>query len=220
MRILQTLLAFSGNAPPQLALTRRLVERGHEVRVLAHRAAGKRVRATGAELVEFRGALPDMDMARPESDPLRDWEARTHRGAALRVRDTVLVGLLADTSRECAEVLASWRADVAVLDWMLPGAAVAAEGAGVPAVALVHCPYPLPLRGVPPLGSGMKPMAGRLGALRDGMAGSVARRMLAAGLPTLNEARAEQGLAPLEDWDEQLLGVAEIHVMSADRQSG
>jgi UDP:flavonoid glycosyltransferase YjiC (YdhE family) len=215
MRIFQTLLAFSGNAPPQLALTRRLVERGHEVRVLAHRAAGERVRATGAELVEFAGALPDMDMARPESDPLRDWEARTKFGAALKVRDNLLVGLLADVSRECSQVLAGWRTDVAVVDWMLPGAMVAAQGAGVPAVALVHCPYPLPTAGVPQLGSGMKPLGGRLGAVRDGAAQRIARRVLAAGLPALNAARAEQGLAPLEDWDEQLRGVAEIHVMSA-----
>lgn len=215
MRIFQTLLAFSGNAPPQLALTRRLVERGHEVRVLAHSAAGERVRATGAELLEFVGALPDMDMARPESDPLRDWEARTKFGAALKVRENLLVGLLADVSRECAQILASWRADVAVVDWMLPGAMVAAEGAGVPAVALVHCPYPLPAAGVPPLGSGMKPLGGRVGAVRDGVAQRIARRMLGAGLPALNEARAEQGLEPLEAWDEQLLGVAEIHVMSA-----
>jgi UDP:flavonoid glycosyltransferase YjiC (YdhE family) len=215
MRIFQTLLAFSGNAPPQLALTRRLVERGHEVRVLAHRAAGARVRATGAELVEFASALPDMDMARAESDPLRDWEARTKLGAALKVRDNLLVGLLADVSRESAQLLAGWRADVAVVDWMLPGAMVAAEGAGVPAVAVVHGPYPLPAPGVPPLGSGMKPLGGRLGAVRDGVAQSVARRMLRAGLPTLNGARAEQGLAPLKAWDEQLLGVAEIHVMSA-----
>lgn len=215
MRIFQTLLAFSGNAPPQLALTRRLVERGHEVRVLAHRAAGARVRATGAELVEFRGALPDMDMARAESDPLRDWEARTRLGAALKVRENLLVGLLADVSSECAELLEGWRADVAVVDWMLPGAMVAAEGAGVPAVAVVHCPYPLPRRGVPPLGSGMRPRAGRVGAVRDGLARRMARRMLAVGLPALNGARAERGLAPLGEWDEQLLGVAEIHVMSA-----
>jgi UDP:flavonoid glycosyltransferase YjiC (YdhE family) len=183
--------------------------------VLAHRAAAARVRATGAEVVEFRGALPDMDMARPESDPLRDWEARTRLGAGVRVRDNLLVGLVADVSRECAELLAAWRADVAVVDWMLPGAMVAAEGAGVPVVALVHCPYPLPRRGVPPLGSGMKPRGGRVGAVRDGVAQRMAERMLAVGLPALNEARAEQGLAPLGEWNEQLAGVAEIHVLSA-----
>ena len=45
MRIFQTLLAFSGNAQPQLAITRRLIEHGHEVRVLAHEAARARVEA-------------------------------------------------------------------------------------------------------------------------------------------------------------------------------
>lgn len=82
VRVFQTLLAFSGNAPPQLALTRQLVERGHQVRVLAHRAARERVEGTGAQFVEFRRALPGMDMSERESDPLRDWEARTRIGAA------------------------------------------------------------------------------------------------------------------------------------------
>ncbi len=194
VRVFQTLLAFSGNAPPQLALTRQLVERGHEVRVLAHRAARERVEDTGAEFVEFRRALPDMDMARRESDSLRDWETRTRLGAALRLRENLLVGLLLDTARECAELLEGWPADVVVLDWMLPGAAVAAESIGIPAVALVHCPFPLPIDGAPPLGSGLRPTAGRVGAMRDRLLGRAVRRFFAAGLPVLNQARAEQGL--------------------------
>ncbi len=215
MRVFQTLLAFSGNAPPQLALTRRLVERGHEVRVLAHRAARERVRATGAEFVEFRRVLPDMDMAQPELDVLRDWEARTKLGAGLRVRDNLLVGLLLDTARECAEFLEGWQADVVVLDWMLPGAAVAAEGAGVPAVALIHGPFPLPIDGAPPMGSGMRPMRGRAGAIRDRLLNRAVHRLFAPGLPVLNQARAEQGLEPLDDWFAQLFGVEAIYVMSA-----
>jgi hypothetical protein len=47
---------------------------------------------------------------------------------------------------------------------------------------------------VPPLFSGMQPMDGRLGAARDGVANSIATRMLATGLPILNKARSEQGL--------------------------
>ncbi|HEY7829736.1 MAG TPA: nucleotide disphospho-sugar-binding domain-containing protein [Solirubrobacteraceae bacterium] len=215
MRVFQTLLAFSGNAPPQLALTRRLVERGHEVKVLAHRAARERIEATGAEFVEFKRAQPEMDMTRRESDPLRDWEARTRFGAGQRVRKNLLVGLLLDTSRECAELLKCWPAEVVVLDWMLPGAAVAAEGAGVPAVALVHCPFPLPIEGAPLLGNGLRPMGGWLGAVRDGVARRVYRRVFAAGVPALNEARAEQGLRPVGDWDAQLLGVEAIYVMTA-----
>lgn len=215
MRVLQTMMAFSGNAPPQLAVTRRLIERGHEVRVLAHRAARQRIERTGAEFVEFRRSVPDMDLTTRETDTLRDWEARTRFGAGMRVLKNGLLPFVLNTSRDCAELLDGWPADVLVMDWMLTGAAVAAEGAGVPAVALVHCPYPLPLDGVPPLYSGLRPSGGRLGALRDRLLNALATRVLAGGLPTLNQARAEQRLPPLAAWAEQLLGVEAICVMTA-----
>jgi UDP:flavonoid glycosyltransferase YjiC (YdhE family) len=215
VRVLQTLMAFSGNAPPQLAVTRELVERGHEVRVLAHRAARERIERTGAELLEFRRAVPAMDITRRDTDSLRDWEARTRVGSGMRLLKNGLFPFVVNVSRECAESLERQPADIVVLDWMLTGAAIAAEGAGVPAVALVHCPYPLPVGGAPPLFSGLRPLAGRLGAVRDGLLNRVAARLLAIGLPLVNKARAEQGLAPLRDWSAQLLGVREICVMTA-----
>ncbi|HYM53824.1 MAG TPA: nucleotide disphospho-sugar-binding domain-containing protein [Solirubrobacteraceae bacterium] len=215
MRIFQTLLAFSGNEPPQLAVTRRLLERGHEVRVLAHRAARERIEGTGAEFIEFQRALPAMDITRPETDSLRDWEARTSLGAGVRLLRNGLFAFVLNVARECAEALEDRPADVVVFDWMLTGAAVAAEGAEVPAVALVHCPYPLPVDGVPPLFSGLRPMDGRLGAVRDRLLNGLATRLLAAGLPVLNRARSEQGLAPLGDWSAQLLGARAIYVLTA-----
>jgi MGT family glycosyltransferase len=215
MRVLQTMMAFGGNAQPQLAVTRRLVGRGHEVRVLAHRAARDRIEDTGAEFVEFRQSVPDMDLTTRETDTLRDWEARTRFGGGMRVLRNGLLPFVLDTSRECAGLLAGWPADVLVMDWMLSGAAVAAEGASVPAVALVHCPYPLPLDGVPPLYSGLRPSSARLGALRDRLLNRVATRVLAGGLPALNQARAEQRLPALSDWSAQLLRVEAICVMTA-----
>src|SRR5271169_3674168 len=112
MRVLQTLLAFSGNAPPQLAVTRRLLERGHEVRVLGHLAARERIEATGAEFVPFQRALPGLDITRRESDTLRDWQARTRSGAGMRLLRNGLFAFVLDVSRDCAEVLADRRADV------------------------------------------------------------------------------------------------------------
>jgi MGT family glycosyltransferase len=215
VRVFQTLLAFSGNAPPQLAVTRKLVERGHEVRVLAHRAARERIERTGAEFVEFRRAHPDFDITRRETDSLRDWEARTRFGAGKRVLKNGLFAFVVDVSRECAELLERWPADVVVCDWMLTGAAVAAEGAGVPAVALVHCPYPLPLDGVPPLFSGLRPVNGPLGDMRDDLANRIATRLLRTGVPLLNKARSERGLPPLDQWAEQLLRAQEVCVMTA-----
>jgi len=214
MRIFQTFLAFTGNAPPQLALTRELVERGHEVRVLAHGAGRARIEDTGAEFVAIRRWLPDLDMTRPETDPLRDWDARTPFGAAKRLRDLPIANLR-DATREDVELLGDWSADVIVFDWLFLAAAVAAEHAGIPAVALVHCPYPLPVRGAPPLFSGLKPMGGPVGAARDRLVNAMTSRFSGAGLPVLNNVRAEHGLAPLKDWNDQLLGVRAIYVMTA-----
>ncbi len=217
MRIFQTLLAFSGNAPPQLAVTRELVERGHEVRVLAHRAARERIESTGAEFVAFERTLPDLDITSRETDVFRDWETRTRFGAGRRLLVNGLFAFVLDATRECAEQLREWPADVVVLDWMIIGAAVAAEGAGIPTIALGHCPYPLPLDGVPPLfsGSGLRPMGGPVGVVRDRVLNGLATRMLALGLPVLNRARGEQGLAPLNAWSSQLLGVEDICMLTA-----
>ncbi len=214
MRVFQTLLAFSGNAPPQLALTRELVERGHEVRVVAHSAARARIEQTGAEFVAIRKWLPDLDITRPETDPIRDWEARTPLGAAKRMRDAPIAPLR-DAVRENVELLGDWGADVIVFDWLFIAAPVAAERAGIPAVALVHCPYPLPVRGAPPLFSGLKPMAGPLGTARDRLLNAMTSRFSAAGLPTLNDVRAEHGLTPLKDWNDQIRRVRAIYVMTA-----
>jgi UDP:flavonoid glycosyltransferase YjiC (YdhE family) len=209
VRVFQTLFAFSGNAPPQLAVTRELVERGHEVRVLAHAAARDRIERTGAEFFEFQRAVPASDITRRDTDSLRDWEARTRAGAGLRLLKNGLFAFVVNVSRECAELLTEWPADVVVFDWMLTGAAIAAEGEDVPAVALVHCPYPLPVAGAPPLFTGLRPRDTPLGAARDRLLNGITNRMLGRGLPLVNKARSEQGLAPLDRWTAQLLGVAE-----------
>ncbi len=215
MRILQTLMAFSGNAPPQLAITRKLLERGHEVRVLAHRAARQRVEATGAEFLAIERAVPDFDITRRETDTLRDWEVRSRYAAGVRLRSHGQLAFLEEISGECADLLDARPADAVLFDWMLTGAGVAAERAGVPAAALVHCPYPMPVAGAPPLFSGAGWMDGPLGAARNRVLNRVFTRFASAGLPRLNRARAAQGLAPLANWEDQLLGANAIYVLTA-----
>jgi len=210
------MIAFSGNAPPQLAVTRALVERGHEVRVLAHRATRARVQSTGAEFVEFRHSFPEMDLTRRETDTLRDWEPRTFIGRRRRLLETALFAFVGDVAIDCVERLVEWPADVVVFDWMLIGAAVAAERLGLPAVTLVHCPYTLPVAGAPTMGLGLRPMPGPLGSVRDRvLAAAVTRFMAPTGNCVVGQARAEQGLAPLARWEDQLLGVRAIYMMTA-----
>src|SRR4051794_14483231 len=121
MRVLQSLLAFSGNAPPQLAVMRRLVEEGHEVRALAHEAARHRIEATGAQVVPFRRMYPDMDLSRPETDPVKDWGAKSPIAAAARMRDRGIVAPMPDAAADARELIDEWSPDVVLFDWLLLG---------------------------------------------------------------------------------------------------
>src|SRR3954447_4061974 len=92
MRILQSLYDGGGGGPPQLAITRRLVERGHQVRVLAHEPLRERVESRGAQFTPFVSTLPGHDMRTPETDLVRDWKPEDPMEALARFRDLVLFG--------------------------------------------------------------------------------------------------------------------------------
>src|SRR3954453_1848251 len=154
MRVLQALIDGGGNVAPQLAITRRLIERGHHVTVLGHRTLRARVEARGAEFVAFERTLPDIDFSDPEKDYVADWGARTPIGAAARFRDRGIIAPLRDSAAEVSELLARRPADAVLADFLLPGAAAASQRAGGPVLALVHCPFPGRVPGVPPIGMG------------------------------------------------------------------
>src|SRR3954463_5085257 len=90
-RYLFVLWDGGGNVPPQLGIVSRLVARGHDVRVLAEPSLEPDVTATGASFVSLDRA-PHRDDRSPESDFVRDWEARTPIGEFARTRDRVLIG--------------------------------------------------------------------------------------------------------------------------------
>jgi UDP:flavonoid glycosyltransferase YjiC (YdhE family) len=117
-----------GVTQPAIGLGRLLVERGHHARLLAPRALEERIRATGAEFVEWPADL--------EFDPGR---GRAVEDQLLDVFETVLMGpglgaaLAAEIRREPA--------DAVVVDFLLCAPLFEAERLGVPAVPLVHTPY-------------------------------------------------------------------------------
>src|SRR3954452_15715341 len=205
MRLLQVLIGFGGNAPPQLAVLRELVARGHEVRVVAHEGARDAVEAAGATLVPFVRTLPGLDLTRPETDPVRDWEPRTALGGAARFRNRGIIAPLPDTAHDVGDALDEWPADAVLFDFLLLGAAIAAEARSIPALALVHCPYPGPVERTPPLGSGLRPATGPLGRVQEGIARRVIDRFYAPVLGAVNPVRSELGLEPLHHWSDQLL---------------
>ena len=214
MRVLQVLWDGGGNTGPQLAIARELVGRGHEVRVLAHRVQRPRVEAAGAAFSGYRHA-PEGDASSPETDLLRDWEARTPLGAFARLRDRLMFGPSGLFARDVVELLDQGPADVVAWDYLLLGAGMGAERAGVPSAAIVHTVYPLPAPGVPPYGQGLMPARGAPGRARDALLGRVLARAFAPGLKAANRARAELGLAPLGGPFDQLLRADRLLVMTA-----
>jgi UDP:flavonoid glycosyltransferase YjiC (YdhE family) len=134
MKILLVTWDGAGNLPPMLGTARRLVELGHDVRVLAHPPLEPWTRATGSRPV-FYATAPHFDGAvglPPETElPTLLQE--------LWLSPAVADDTLAELEREPA--------DVVVADAMLAGPFSAAARVGTPVVALFHTPWTLFHRG-------------------------------------------------------------------------
>ncbi len=144
-----------------------------------------------------------------------DWETRNPLSLWARVRERLLCGPAREFCRDVLEELQREAADVVVVDTMIPSALFGAEAAGVPAAIVMHGPYMVPRGEVPPLGTGLMPARGRLGRLRDRSAAAVALAVLRSGMPSLNQARAEFGLAPLRDMPDLMGKASRILVCSS-----
>ncbi len=195
-RYLFALWEGAGAVPPVLSVAGALRRRGHDVRVLADPVLRPEVEAAGAEHVDWTRTPHRVDRSEA-SELFRDWEARTPLGALARVRDRLMFGRAADVAADVRAELDRRPADVVVAETALPGAILAAEGAGLPSAMVFTTVYPLPLPGRPPFGPGLAPMGGPVGRARDGVLEALSRAGWNRGLAPLNEARREHGLPPL-----------------------
>ncbi len=198
MKILVAGWDSGGGVEAVQTVVRRAVARGHDVRVLGTEGLRARFESAGAVFRRYRYA-PDNDLRQPETDLVKDWQARNPLSLWVRIRDRLLIGPAREFCRDVLEELRRDTADVVVVDTMIPSALLGAEVAGVPAVVVMHGAYMVPRAEVPALGTGFMPASGRLGRLRDRSAAAAAIAALRNGLPTLNRVRAEFGLAPLRN---------------------
>ena len=173
MKILVAGWDSGGGVEAVQTVVRRAVARGHDVRVLGTEGLRGRFESTGAVFRRYRYA-PDNDLRRPETDLVKDWQARNPLSLWVRIRDRLLIGPAREFCRDVLEELRRDTADVVVVDTMIPSALLGAEVAGVPAVVVMHGAYMVPRAEVPPLGTGFMPASGRLGRLRDRSAAAAA----------------------------------------------
>jgi MGT family glycosyltransferase len=190
-----------GNLQPALALARRLIGRGHQVRFLGHRAQEAAIRAAGCGFDAYQQA-PDWDFTRPETAPVRDWELRPLRLIA-EARENMLFGPAAAFATDVLAVLDRHPADALVVDFALFGALAAAERSDLPTAVLWHTVFARSDCDTPADGAGFSLAKGWPGRWRDRAFKSVEARLWRKGLPLLNVARSELGLAPLGSVFEQ-----------------
>jgi MGT family glycosyltransferase len=196
------LWAGGGNVPPQLTLARRLVARGHGVRMLAPAVLREKIEAAGIAFEPYH-EIPEHDESLPERSLVRDFEARSKADAIAASRDNLVAAMARPVAADVLATLERRSADVVAFDFLLSGAPFAAEKAALPAAMLIHTTYPFPAPGLPPFGMGWAPLAGPLGRLREQVGRLIFRQVYERPLlPRFNEVRVALGLQPMRAFDE------------------
>lgn len=213
-RFLFAMWEGGGAVPPMLGIARRLVGRGHDVRVLGDPTIGAGAASAGCSFSSWRRA-PHRTTLRPEEDPIKDWEVRSPLAMMRRLRDSFIAAPAASYAADTLDAIAECRPDAIVSDYFLFGAMMAAEKAGIPRVAVVPNVWPLPTAGAPAFGPGFLPARGMLGRTRDALLNAVALRLFDRALPALNATRARLGLAPARAFFEQCLASQAVLVLTS-----
>jgi MGT family glycosyltransferase len=195
-RYLFAIIDGGGTVPADTSVIRAMVERGHDVRVLADSVLAPDLATTGAEHVPWDRA-PQRANLDPQSVIMKDWDASSPFEAFGRVRDGAMVGPAGLFAADVRAELQRRPADVVVGNFFVFGAQIAAEAEGVPFAFLVSNLLSFPGSGTPPLGPGLKPARGQLGRARDAALNRMMSRLFDKGLDQLNEVRRANGLEPI-----------------------
>lgn len=207
------LAAGGGNVPPTMSVTRALLDRGHDVRVLADPVLEPDVRAAGARFVPWTTAPHRLDHD-PESDLARDWEARTPMGSMARSIEGYMCGPAMAYADDVRAELEREPADAAAGEMLTFGTMIGARGAGVPCAILSATWLSLRHWGEPPFGLGLPPASGAIGRVRERAAWAISERLWDRGRPAVNAARAAHGLAPVRHIEAQMADVDRVIVLS------
>lgn len=195
-RFLFTLWEGGGNVPPQVALAHRLVQRGHDVRVMSDQCNATEVRAAGCAFIAYTRAPNRRDKS-AASTLLKDYEARNPLQAFLKFRDQVMIGPALAYAQDVREELRRTPADVVVVNDGLLGPMLAAEQARLPYAIVLPHHYLYPAPGLPPPGQMTVPPRNAVERARDRLINAVILRALDGGLRSLNAARSELDLPPV-----------------------
>jgi MGT family glycosyltransferase len=197
-RFLLTMWDGGGNAPPELGVARRVVERGHQVHVLGDPTLAGAAEAAGCTFSSWSRAphRATLDVA---DDLVKDWEANDPLETLRGLRDRLMSGPASGFAADTTDAIAAFEPDAVVADTQMFGSIIAAQAAGLPVAVFIPNLWVIPT-----------PETGDRAVLR------LITRVVNAGLPDLNAARAEYDLPPLTAFYDQVLAADRILVLSSE----
>jgi MGT family glycosyltransferase len=186
-----------GNVTPALVVVRKLVARGHHVRVMSEECNRPESEAAGATFVSWQRAPSRRDRS-PESQGCRDWAAASPQEGLLSVIRDIFCGPALAHAQDVLEEMLREPADLVITCEALFGVMAACESVGQRFVILAPNISLAPLPGVPPLGPGLAPARNEEERAMHAEIAKAGMAMFDSGLPALNAARASLGLDALE----------------------
>lgn len=204
-----------GNVTPALEAVRKLVARGHDVRVMSDECNRRESEAAGARFVAWKRAPNRKDRSR-ESQAFRDYAAATpQEGLVSVIRDIWCAPALA-YAQDVVEEVRRESADLVVTCEGLFGVMVGCESVGQKFALLCPNISLAPLPGVPPLGPGLAPARNNEERAMHAQVRNGIEQIFDSGLPALNAARAALGLGALGHLLDQFKA-AEVELLATSR---
>jgi len=215
MNYLFTTWEGGGNVTPMLEAVRKVVARGHRVRLMSDECNRPEAEAAGAVFTGWRRGPSRKDRS-PESQSFRDWAAATPQEGLRSVIRDAWCGPALSYAEDLIEELRREPADLVVTCEMLFGVMAACESIGQKFVILASNISVAPLPGVPPLGPGLAPARNEEERAMHAAIAQGSQAMFDSGLPAINAARASLGLEPLEHLLDQFQA-AEAELLATSR---
>jgi MGT family glycosyltransferase len=215
MKFLFTTWEGGGNVTPALEVVRKLLARGHRVRVMSEECNRPEAEATGATFIPWHRA-PNRNERSPESQTCRDWAAATPQEGLLSVIRDIWCGPALAYAQDVMAELRREPTDLVVTCEALFGVMAACERFGQRLAILAPNISLAPLPGVPPLGPGLTPARNEQERALHAEIAKATTSMFDSCLPTLNTARASLGLGALDHVLDQF-EVAQVELLATSR---
>jgi MGT family glycosyltransferase len=193
-----------GVVAPFITVARKLLARGHSVRIMSDICNRNEIETAGADFVPWTTA-PSRPARGREHELVDDWNMPTAFDGFRLLLERILVGRAADYAADIRAELTRKPADLVVANDMLLGVQMGCESVGQPFVLMACNVLPFPVvPGIPPMGPGLPPAVTPEDAALHDAVRSATFAVFDSYLPQYNAARAGFGLAPLERLVDQI----------------